>query len=232
MAVTDEAIDKIKTMILSGELTPGARLPREADLAADLGVSRNSLREAVKALSLVRILDVRQGDGTYVTSLDAPLLIDALGFLLDFHQDDSVLDFLAVRRILEPAATALAARNLTTEAIATIKQVIAADSLQTPGHTLVEHDLKFHALIAAGSGNPVLTAMLESISLPTSRARIWRGLTQEGAYARTLQEHADILRAIENREPELAAARAVVHIAGVEDWLRRVKDATSAADSV
>lgn len=226
MAVTDEAIEKIKTMILSGGLVPGSRLPREADLAAELGVSRNSLREAVKALSLVRILDVRQGDGTYVTSLDAPLLMDALSFLLDFHRDDSVLDFLAVRRILEPAATAMAARHLTVAAIADIAGVIAADSMETPVHTLVEHDLKFHALIAAGSGNPVLSAMLESISLPTSRARIWRGLTQEGAYHRTLQEHTDILRAIENREPELAAARAVVHIAGVEDWLREVKEIT------
>lgn len=226
MAVTDAAIDKIKTMIISGELTPGSRLPREPDLAAALGVSRNSLREAVKALSLVRVLDVRQGDGTYVTSLDAPLLLDALGFLLDFHQDDSVLDFLAVRRILEPATTAMATRHLTAEGIAELHQVIAADSLQTPVHTLTEHDLKFHSLIAAGSGNPVLAAMLESISLPTSRARIWRGLTQEGAYSRTLQEHTEILRAIEDREPELAAARAMVHIAGVEDWLRKVKRET------
>lgn len=227
MAVTDEVIAKIKAMILSGVLAPGSRLPREADLATEMGVSRNSLREAVKALSLVRILDVRQGDGTFVTSLDAPLLMDALGFLLDFHQDNSVLDFLAVRRILEPAATAMAARNLSDESIAEIRVIIAADSLNSSIHTLVEHDLKFHGLIAAGSGNPVLAAMLESISLPTSRARVWRGLTQENAYSRTLQEHADILRAIENREPELAAARAMIHIAGVEDWLRKAKEPTT-----
>ena len=69
MALTDEAIDKIKGMITSGELGPGDRLPKEADLAERLGLSRNSLREAVKALSMIRVLDVRQGDGTYVTSL-------------------------------------------------------------------------------------------------------------------------------------------------------------------
>ena len=78
MSVTDEAIETIKGMIVSGELRPGDRLPREADLAQRLGLSRSSLREAVRALSLVRILDVRQGDGTYVTSLDASLLLDAL----------------------------------------------------------------------------------------------------------------------------------------------------------
>src|SRR5215471_15136358 len=66
VAVTDEAIEKIKGMITSGALCAGDRLPREADLAAELGLSRSSLREAVRALSLINILDVRRGDGTYV----------------------------------------------------------------------------------------------------------------------------------------------------------------------
>ena len=97
---------------------PGDRLPKEADLAERLGLSRNSLREAVKALSLIRVLDVRQGDGTYVTSLEPDLLLDALSFVVDFHRDDTVLQFLEVRRILEPAATAMAAERMTDEDIA------------------------------------------------------------------------------------------------------------------
>src|SRR5204863_3738765 len=84
MALTDEAIDKIKEMIISGRVRPGSKLPREADLAAELGLSRNSLREAVKALSLINVLDVRQGDGTYATSLAPSLLLEALNFIVDF----------------------------------------------------------------------------------------------------------------------------------------------------
>jgi DNA-binding FadR family transcriptional regulator len=87
VAVTDEAIEKIKALIVSGTLRAGDRLPKEADLAAGLGLSRNSLREAVKALSLVNILDVRRGDGTYVTSLEPTLLLEALSFIVDFHRD-------------------------------------------------------------------------------------------------------------------------------------------------
>src|SRR5881275_2984119 len=117
MPVTDVAIDKIKDMIISGELAPGDRLPKEAELAQRLGLSRSSLREAVKALSLIRVLDVGQGDGTYVTSLEPNLLLDAMTFVVDFHRDDTVLDFLAVRRILEPAATALAALHMTDQQI-------------------------------------------------------------------------------------------------------------------
>src|SRR5258705_4336154 len=112
MALTDEAIEKIKAMILGGELRPGDKLPKEAELAEHLGLSRNSLREAVKALSLIRVLDVRQGDGTYVTSLRPEILLDTVGFVLDFHRDDSVLHLLEVRRILEPAATAMAAQHM------------------------------------------------------------------------------------------------------------------------
>src|SRR6202043_1320907 len=96
VAVTDEAIEKIKSMIVSGTLRAGDRLPREADLAAELGLSRSSLREAVRALSLVNILDVRRGDGTYVTSLEPRLLLEALSFIIDFHRDDTVLELLPV----------------------------------------------------------------------------------------------------------------------------------------
>ena len=111
MAVTDEAILRIKEMILAGELAPGDRLPPEKELSERLGLSRSSLREAVKALEVIRVLDVRRGDGTYVTSLEPRLLLEAMSFVVDLHDDQSVLEIFAVRRILEPAASALAARQ-------------------------------------------------------------------------------------------------------------------------
>ena len=85
MAVTDEAIGKIKDMLIRGELKAGDRLPPEKELSERLGLSRSSLREAVKALELTRVLDVRRGDGTYVTSLDAKLLNKAVAFVVDLH---------------------------------------------------------------------------------------------------------------------------------------------------
>jgi GntR family transcriptional regulator, transcriptional repressor for pyruvate dehydrogenase complex len=221
VAVTDSAIDKIKEMIMSGELRPGDRLPKEADLAERLGLSRNSLREAVKALSLIRVLDVRQGDGTYVTSLQPRLLLDALTFVVDFHRDDTVLEFFEVRRILEPASAAMAARNMTDGDIAKLRAVLDELPEDPTAEELVANDLEFHRQIAAGSGNSVLCSLIESLSGPTTRARIWRGLTQEGAVAKTRDQHWAICDAIAAREPQVAAAWATVHVAGVEDWLRR-----------
>ncbi|MEV8512789.1 FadR/GntR family transcriptional regulator [Dactylosporangium sp. NPDC051484] len=221
MALTDEAIDKIKGMITSGELGPGDRLPKEADLAERLGLSRNSLREAVKALSMIRVLDVRQGDGTYVTSLEPNLLLDALSFVVDFHRDDTVLQFLEVRRILEPAATALATERMSEEDVAKLQTVLDDLGADPTIEALVANDLEFHRLIAAGAGNAVLCSLIDGLSGPTTRARIWRGLTQEGAAARTREQHQAIVDAIATRQPDLARAWASIHVAGVEEWLRR-----------
>jgi GntR family transcriptional repressor for pyruvate dehydrogenase complex len=223
MALTDEAIDKIKGMITSGELGPGDRLPKESDLAERLGLSRNSLREAVKALSMIRVLDVRQGDGTYVTSLAPDLLLDALGFVVDFHRDDTVLQFLEVRRILEPAATALATERMPAEDIAKLQSVLDELGDSPTIEALVANDLEFHRQIAASSGNAVLCSLIDGLSGPTTRARIWRGLTQEGAAERTREQHQAIVDAITARQPDLARSWATIHIAGVEEWLRRAR---------
>lgn len=220
MAVTDEAIEKIKGMIVSGALRPGDRLPKESELAADLGLSRNSLREAVRALSLIRILDVRQGDGTYVTSLDPQLLLEAMSFVVDFHRDDTVLEFLAVRRILEPAATAMAAGRIGPVELDELEAQLDALGPDPSVEDLVAGDLEFHRGIVAASGNSVLCSLLDGLSGPTTRARIWRGLTQKDAVRRTLTEHRAILGALRDRDAEAARAWATVHIASVEQWLR------------
>lgn len=219
MAVTDEAIERLRAMIVSGQLRPGDRLPREADLATTLGLSRSSLREAVRALSLVRILDVRQGDGTYVSSLAADSLLEALNFIVDFHRDASVLELLEVRRILEPAASARAAVLISEPSIDHLAEILDRANADSPVEDLVKADVEFHRAIATAAGNSVLASLIESLSAPTQRARVWRGITQEGALQRTLDEHRAIFNAIARHDPEMARTWATVHIAGVEEWL-------------
>ena len=221
MAVTDEAITKIKDMIISGELSAGDRLPPEKELSEKLGLSRSSLREAVKALEIIRVLDVRRGDGTYVTSLEPKLLTEAMTFIVDLHQDESILELFEVRRMLEPAAAATAARLITPQQIAALRATMENIDEQTSVESLVEHDLVFHSLVTAAAGNTYLTSVLDSLSSSTVRARIWRGLTQEKAVDRTLSEHAAIIDALERGDTELARSLVTVHISGVEHWLRQ-----------
>ena len=221
MALTDDAIEKIKAMILDGRLGPGDRLPREADLAEQFGISRSSLREAVKALAMIRILDVRQGDGTYVTSLQPEVLLETMGFIIDFHQDSSVLDLFEVRRALEPMAAEKAALLMTPEEAQELVGLVDSVTAETSIDELVANDLAFHHRIADASGNAVLCSLIDGVAGRTHRARIWRGVTQQDAFDQTQREHRGIALAIQDRQPSVAAALSLAHVAGIENWIRR-----------
>ena len=134
-----------------------------------------------------------------MTSLEPALLLEALSFIVDFHKDATVLEFLQVRRILEPAATAMAAKRITEDEITGLGKLLDSLGKHPEVEDLVANDLEFHRRIAACSGNTVLCSLLETLSAPTTRARVWRGLTQAGARERTLDEHRAILDALASR---------------------------------
>ena len=221
MALTDQAIDKVKEMLLTGELQPGDRLPPEKELSERLGLSRSSLREAVKALEIIRVLDVRRGDGTYVTSLRPEVLLEALSFVADVQQDSSVLELLEVRRILEPEAAALATGRTEPSDVEQLRVLLDQVADGTAVDDLVAHDLVFHRKLSGLSGNAYLTSLLDGLSGSTLRARIWRGLTEEGAVERTLTEHRAIVDAVETGDAALVRALVTVHVSGVSQWLAR-----------
>lgn len=221
MAVTDAAILQIKDMILTGELRPGDRLPPEKELSERLAISRSSLREAVKALEVIRVLDVRRGDGTYVTSLEPRLLLEAMTFVVDLQDDDRVLDLFAVRRILEPAAAAIAASRHDSDLVEELRRQLGTVDATSPAEGLLVHDIAFHAAIVEATGNSYLATLVASLAGHTTRARVWRGLTEQDAVAKTLSEHTAIVDALERGDGRLAEALMAAHIAGVEGWLRR-----------
>jgi GntR family transcriptional repressor for pyruvate dehydrogenase complex len=219
MSVTSKAIAEIKRLIVTGELAPGERLPPEGPLATQLGISRSSLREAVRALSAMGVLDVRRGDGTFVTSLEPDLLLRGTGFVVDLLQGQEPLELLAVRRLLEPAATALAAYRLDEEELESLRESLERMAEAADVEEFVEIDDAFHGTIVGSTGRPLLVALVRSLSGHTLRARIWRGLIDEGAAQETLRGHRAIVKALEARDAELAHAAAAMHIADVERWL-------------
>lgn len=219
MALTDEAMDKIKAMIVAGELVPGSRLPKEEILAAQLGLSRNSLREAVRALTAMRILMVRQGDGTYVSSLEPHLLLESLSFASDVSQGRNALQLLQVRRLLEPQATGLAAALLTPEDLWELGDILERSKSAATVEEFIAHDIAFHARIVEAVGNPVLSMLLRVLSTRTQRVRIVRGSQARRTVDNARREHDQILDALRARDALLAASAATVHITAVEQWL-------------
>jgi DNA-binding FadR family transcriptional regulator len=219
-SVTEDAIHKIRERIVSGTWGPGDRLPKETELAAELGLSRNSLREAVRALSQLRVLEVRQGDGTYVSSLEPDLLLESTGFVSHLLLGDTALELFEVRRLLEGAAAALAAARITEAGRHELTQMLERMAHAENVEELVEADVGFHAVIARATGNAVLTSLLASLSTRTMRVRLWRGRSVDNALDVTRDEHRRIYEAVMGGDPELARAAATAHIASGERWVR------------
>lgn len=221
MSLSDKAIAVIKELIRSGQLPPGSKLPPEAQLAAQLGLSRNLTREAVKALVVARVLEIRRGDGTYVTSLAPGVLFEGLASAVELFRPDTLMELVEVRRVFEPAATALAATRIQDEHLAEITAHLEAmASAHDDVEALNKHDAAFHRAVIAAAGNETLTTLMDGISVRTLKARIWRGIVDRNAAATTLAEHTAIHSALSHRDPALAFAAALVHVNTTEQWLR------------
>jgi GntR family transcriptional regulator, transcriptional repressor for pyruvate dehydrogenase complex len=222
--LTEGAIRQIREMIASGQLVPGAKLPPEAELATSLGASRNTVREAVRGLVMAGVLDVRRGDGTYVTSLRPEQLLEGIGAAAELMSEDFSLELVQVRRILEPAATALAALRIDDDTLGELQDLLDRMRVAETEELLVQMDSDFHAVVAAAAGNVTLASMLGGVSIQTTRSRIWRGIIETDAKSKTISQHAEILRALRERDPILAEAAALVHVATTEASVRRMID--------
>ena len=221
MSRTQDVVEDVQRLILDGGLHPGDRLPAEHDLAAELGVSRGSLREGVRALVVLGILETRHGDGTYVTGLDPATLLAPLAFLADLPGDHAPLH--AVRATLETQAAGLAALHTTDAQLARARDALdeTARALASPAPDparLVAADLAFHRAIADGSGNDVLAALLEALCGGLVRRRVWDEL-HEVAGSRTVEDHDAVLAAVSARDPDRARLRMAIHMVAVEDLL-------------
>ena len=150
---SDVGFDGITHMISAGQLQPGGRLPVEQELSEQLGVSRGSLREGVRALALMGVLETRQGAGTYVTSLDPATLLAPLGVLVDLQRPENIIDLMSVRRVLEVEAAGRAALRISDAELA------AAGNVLMRMERMLDHDPVDHEALEAFK----LCARLEGI---------------------------------------------------------------------
>jgi GntR family transcriptional regulator, transcriptional repressor for pyruvate dehydrogenase complex len=223
----DQAIGHIRDLIVRGVLEPGSKLPPEQQLSTMLGCSRSTTREAVRALVMARVLDVRRGDGTYVTSLQPELLLEGIGIAVDLMQDESLLDLWEIRMLLEPASTAKAAEEISDGRLAELAEILEQMRQATDDSIMVHHDARFHELVAQSAGNQTLASLLASMSSRTIRARIWHGVREAGAWTATISQHAEILSALRARDPKMASAAAVLHVGSTQAWFRQISGAAA-----
>lgn len=203
-AVHDTVVRELARRILGGALAPGASLPNEAELCAELKVSRSSLREAVRVLAAKGLVEPRPRTGTRVRERDDwdRLDPDLLAWAGELEPDiDFVAGLIEARRVIEPAAAEFAARRASARDLAAIEEAYEgmATSLPHDIEAYCEADLRFHSAILKASHNPVLAhlsgiigaALMSAFRLTTEHSR---------SYQRTLQVHADVLDAIRLRD--------------------------------
>ena len=211
-------VNAIQDFISSGELAPGDRLPVEADLAARLGVSRSSLREGVRALVAMGVLETRQGSGTTVTSLDPHLLLQPLVFWASIQGGPSALNVHVVRRALEVESAGHAASVIGAEGLDRLAGLLAEAEPHIASHDhepALRLDHAFHQAIAAESGNPILVALVDALGQPTVRSRLWQSVNRGGRIEAAHREHEAILDTLRRHDPVGARAAMYTHLTQV-----------------
>ena len=202
--------DQIRQLILTDDFPVGARLPSERDLAAKLEVSRPSVREALIALEIEGMVEIRVGSGVYVTADRArsPTPIGPLG--------ESPSELMQARMLVEGHVVLLAAGRVTTEGLKALRSsIVAMEDDVIAGRNPVAHDKMFHMTIAANCGNVVLERIVLELfdgrHTPLSEKLQARYGTPE-TWQMALEEHRAILNAIERNDALLAQAAMVTHL--------------------
>lgn len=223
MSVTTHAVDSIRAMISAGELGPGDRLPPEHELAERLGVSRGSLREAVRALSQINILDVRRGDGTYVTSLAPSELLSGLVFAMELLQSQGLEEVIEVRRLLLPPAAALAAQRVTAEQLAAMHALVDELETATDPDRIARLHREFQALVGDATGNETLSSILRALQLRGEHVRrAW--LSSDPTIREVAVAHQRmLLDALERGDSDMAKSIAAVQVDERRRWIEHLR---------
>jgi GntR family transcriptional repressor for pyruvate dehydrogenase complex len=222
-----EITRKLLDFLLSGEIEPGTKIPGERHLAEALGVGRSAVREAIKSLSLLGLLDVRQGDGTYLSRSGSDLLPRVIewGLLLKLP---SVMDLVEARAEIEVIGAGLAATRATEEQVAILRDGLEA--MRAAGEDVdayVEADIAFHLEVARASGNEVFSNLVTSLR---SLLRVWvdRVLRHAGETGTSLAMHQPIVDAIAAGDADGARAAMRAHMERADRRLREALDAEEA----
>ncbi|HEX9978444.1 MAG TPA: FadR/GntR family transcriptional regulator [Acidimicrobiia bacterium] len=209
--LASEVVRRIIDAILSQQMRPGDRLPSERKLSEMLGVGRSVVREALKPLSVLGLVEVRQGDGTYLSAPDSGMLVRAIewGLLLRAHE---AVDLVETRCHLEEVITELAASRRSPQQVEDLRRLLA--EMEASHHDLdgfVTADMAFHTKLSEASGNGTLQQIMSGITV-LLEAWIRRVMKEAGSYEPTIHEHRSVFEAVQAGDAKSARAAAAAHM--------------------
>jgi DNA-binding FadR family transcriptional regulator len=214
--------EAIRSYILENRLPPGSPLPAESELAARLGVSRNSVREAVKVLESFGFLETRRGSGLFVRDFSLEILLDNLPYALISDLND-LREVFQVRQVLEVGLIEQAIQTLTPTQLTDLEQVVERMRQRAEqGEPFPDEDREFHQRLFANANNQVLLKLLDIFWLVFHKAEQQMDLRNRDPLA-TYRDHAAILAAIKSSDVAAARAALVRHYHGLNGLIERMQ---------
>jgi GntR family transcriptional repressor for pyruvate dehydrogenase complex len=219
--LSEAAIEQIKELIVSRKKEPGSKLPSERELVDQLKISRASVREALRMLEIIGLVEVKPGKGTYVKGVNGDLFLPLKNWLSS-HKE-TLHNHFEARLVLEPAAAGFAALRATQsdirkleEALATFNEKLAEDDMVG----LIIADIRFHSLIGAATGNKTIEILMDTITRFLFDG--WKAtLRVEGRPRKTVAEHNKILQAIIEKDEKKAKTSMENHLKNAVNNLKK-----------
>jgi GntR family transcriptional repressor for pyruvate dehydrogenase complex len=223
----EEIVEQIKKLITDGRLKPGDKLLAERELAEQFQVSRASVREAIRTLEMLGVIDIRPGEGTFVRGTESDDIIRPLAMFLAVERN-SLLDMFEMRRIFETATASLAAERATEEELDHIGAML--EKMRERLNVLdpekgEEFDAAFHYAVAEATHNSLLTKLFKTVSEEFAKAnsvarrQLYHDNIQNAQ--RIIDQHSEILEAIRARDPKTASEAMLAHLIFAEGELRK-----------
>ncbi len=211
ISISDEIAKQIMDLISRGELKPGDHLPSERELCKDFGASRSSLREALRCLSIVGVLNARVGEGTSVAEDGEKFLRKIIEWRLITERHD-IENLLEVRMALEGVSAANTARYATAEQVEKLRKLVAKmQASLNDEKNFAALDLEFHVMLAEASGNVLVSDLIALVRGQLLKA-LHKVLVVPHALPLAHKEHSAIFEAIERRDPDGARKAMQAHL--------------------
>jgi GntR family transcriptional repressor for pyruvate dehydrogenase complex len=219
--ISDEVYKQLVSSISGGQFKPGEKLPPEREMASDLGVSRQSIREALYRAEVMGLIEVRQGEGSFVLSSVRESLKSPLSILLE-EEAGRIFEFLDVRNLIEGWCAEKAATEATTEDLERMAGILEKMEASSPGDYEWETvDVEFHLSIAAATHNVIAIHIMEALKDSfSSFFRFRKVLMRPEKKDLLFQHHEEIYRAISQRDPPLAKKKLLAHLGFIEEKIK------------
>ncbi|MGI6225082.1 MAG: FadR/GntR family transcriptional regulator [Peptococcales bacterium] len=225
-SVYEKVLKELTASIMHGDLKPGDKLPSERNLSEMLGVSRTSLREALKMLAASGMVEIKHGQGVFITKKDS-----STNFLRDFAKEHfidnkTLADLFELRKLLETQNAIWACQRADENLIDTLAQLVdhtinALEDNQNELIILARQDSEFHTLLAEATGNEVIVRVMHDLLDLLNESRC-QALSIPDRPLKSLKEHKEIVEALKKRDVELVKTKMLYHLNNVEKELLQI----------